>query len=324
MIETKICSKCHIEKILIRFSRNKTSKNGFNGWCKDCNNKYRKEHKEEAKRYKKIYYKKNKEKLLIYGKQWRKNNKKKVQKLKRNWKLNHKKEQREYKRKYEKRRRKEDSTYNLLSNLRSRICAVLKQNQKSAKTEKLIGCSVEKLKQHLQKQFKKGMTWKNYGEWHIDHKIPCIAFDLSKSNKQSQCFNYKNLQPLWAKENRKKGDRMETKKRKRIKKKLPNKRKRKRSKKVIKRIGVFIPIQADITTQQAKLDRYIVEQGCQRLGTFHKNIDKEKGVIELYARTRYVGKVKAKKVKPITGDSLQAELAQMAEQAKTELIFPQT
>ena len=112
-------------------------------------------------------------------------------------------------------------------------------------------------------------------------------------------------------------------KKKRTKKKLPNKRKR-RPKKVIKRIGVFIPLQADIEAQKAKLDKYIVEQGCQRLGPFYKNILAEKGVIELYTRTRYVGKVKAKKVKPITGDSLQAELAQMAEQAKTELIFPQT
>jgi len=113
-------------------------------------------------------------------------------------------------------------------------------------------------------------------------------------------------------------------KKKRTKKKLPNKRKRGRPKKVIKRIGVFIPIQADIGAQEAKLDSYITEQGCQRLGTFHKNIDEEKGVIELYARARHIGKPKAKKAKPITEDSLQAELARMAEQAKTELIFPQT
>lgn len=105
-------------------------------------------------------------------------------------------------------------------------------------------------------------------------------------------------------------------KKKRTKKKLSNKRKRGRPKKVIRRIGVFIPLQADIEAQKVKLDRYIVEQGCQRLGTFHKNIDREKGVIELYARAHYIGKAKAKKTKPITEDSLQAELAQMAEQAK--------
>jgi len=106
------------------------------------------------------------------------------------------------------------------------------------------------------------------------------------------------------------------------KKKLPNKKKRGRPKKVIKRVGVFIPIQADIKAQEAKLDRYIIEQGCQRLGPFSKNIKAEKGVIELYARTRYVGKSKAKKVEPITGDSLEEELVQIAKQAKTGLIFP--
>jgi len=71
-------------------------------------------------------------------------------------------------------------------------------------------------------------------------------------------------------------------------------------------------MQADIEAQKAKLDKYIIKQGCQRLGPFYKNIEAEKGIIELYARTRYVGKPKAKKVKPITGDSLEEELIQIA------------
>ena len=47
------------------------------------------------------------------------------------------------------------------------------------------------------------MTWKNQGRfgWHIDHIVPCSKFDLSDPDQQKECFNYKNLQPLWAKEN---------------------------------------------------------------------------------------------------------------------------
>jgi len=47
------------------------------------------------------------------------------------------------------------------------------------------------------------MTWENHGKfgWHIDHIRPCCSFDLSKPADQFECFNYKNLQPLWAHEN---------------------------------------------------------------------------------------------------------------------------
>ena len=72
---------------------------------------------------------------------------------------------------------------------------------------KLIGCSIESLKNYLEKQFKKDMTWHNHGlyGWHIDHIRPCISFDLIKKSEQKKCFHYTNLQPLWAKENLSKG-----------------------------------------------------------------------------------------------------------------------
>jgi hypothetical protein len=93
-------------------------------------------------------------------------------------------------------------------NLRSRIWKALKGINKSAHTLELLGCSIEFLKQHLEKQFKPGMTWENYGfyGWHIDHIIPCENFDLSISENQYKCFNYVNLQPLWQKDNFLKSD----------------------------------------------------------------------------------------------------------------------
>ena len=89
----------------------------------------------------------------------------------------------------------------------SRIRMALKNNYKSKSTMKLIGCSIKFLKNYLQKQFKKGMSWSNHGlyGWHIDHIRPCALFDLTKPSEQKKCFNYKNLQPLWAEENIRKG-----------------------------------------------------------------------------------------------------------------------
>lgn len=103
---------------------------------------------------------------------------------------------------------KTDINYRLRKILRNRISsAVIKRGYtKSQKTIDLIGCTVEFLKEYLQKLFKPGMSWDNYGEWHIDHIIPCASFNLENLDEQKKCFNFLNLQPLWAVENLKKHD----------------------------------------------------------------------------------------------------------------------
>ena len=105
-------------------------------------------------------------------------------------------------------RRKIDINFKIRCNLGTRIWDSLKHNYKSASTLKLIGCPIGFLKKHLESQFKLGMSWNNYGKWHIDHIIPCASFDLSKSEEQQKCFNWTNLQPLWAEDNLSKSDKI--------------------------------------------------------------------------------------------------------------------
>lgn len=62
-----------------------------------------------------------------------------------------------------------------------------------------MGYSATDLKKHIESQFEEGMTWDNWGEWHIDHKRPVINFD--KNEKQCVVNALDNLQPLWAHEN---------------------------------------------------------------------------------------------------------------------------
>ena len=71
----------------------------------------------------------------------------------------------------------------------------------------LIGCTREKLIEHLENQFLPGMSWENYGKWHVDHIKPCSMFDFTDLEEQKRCFHYSNLQPLWAKDNLSKQDR---------------------------------------------------------------------------------------------------------------------
>jgi hypothetical protein len=103
-----------------------------------------------------------------------------------------------------------DILYKIENNLRSRINIALKRSKKSKKTKELVGCSLEELKNHLESQFKEGMSWDNYAfkGWHIDHIIPCAFFNLEDPEEQKKCFHFTNLQPLWWYENIKKSDKI--------------------------------------------------------------------------------------------------------------------
>ena len=122
-------------------------------------------------------------------------NKDKINKYKNEWKLN---------------KIKNNPTYKMKDNLRHRIYMALKGTVKSKRTIDLLGTSIDNLWNHLEKSFRPGMTKNNYGRvWHVDHKIPCAAFDLTKPKEQSKCFHFTNLQALFVKENLSKGAKLE-------------------------------------------------------------------------------------------------------------------
>jgi len=102
-----------------------------------------------------------------------------------------------------KKRYRIDINYRLGLILRCRILGALKGINKSKSTMKLLGCSIAFFKDYYESKFIRGMSWTKVmnGEIHCDHIIPCTNFDLNKPEEQRKCFNYTNLQPLWAKEN---------------------------------------------------------------------------------------------------------------------------
>jgi hypothetical protein len=170
------------------------SKNGFRAICIEC-------HKQKCKKY----YKKNKNKFIEY----REKNKDKILKRKKEYRKTHKKEIAKYKYWYHKKRYHNDIQYRLLHNCGVRIRKHLKENKDKIRSVELIGCTISELKEHLEKQFDHKMSWENYGlYWHIDHIIPCASFDFTNLEQQKQCFHYTNLQPLEAKENIRKGNKI--------------------------------------------------------------------------------------------------------------------
>jgi hypothetical protein len=105
-----------------------------------------------------------------------------------------------YKRYYEK--NKSNPLFYLKKIARNHVYAALKKKSKTKrqKTEEYIGCTIEFLKEHIEKQFKDQMTWENYGSyWHIDHIIP-LGLATTESELM-QLLHYTNLQPLEASAN---------------------------------------------------------------------------------------------------------------------------
>lgn len=99
-----------------------------------------------------------------------------------------------------------DIPYLLKKNLRNRFKQALKNNYKAGSAVKLLGISIVEFKQYLEILFQPGMTWNNYGDWHIDHIFPLSGGDLADINFLKMVCHYTNLQPLWEKDNLSKGN----------------------------------------------------------------------------------------------------------------------
>ena len=155
------------------------------------------ETKERLKKNHKKWSEQNKEHLKQYIKEYRKNNVDKIRQIKRD---------------YERYRKASDPAYKLISNFRTAIYQVLKENnvEKNKHYFDILKYTPEELISHLEKQFTDSMTWENYGEWHVDHRMPISSFNFESVDDDSfiKCWSLDNLQPMWGKENIIKGSKI--------------------------------------------------------------------------------------------------------------------
>jgi hypothetical protein len=229
MIKNKICSKCKKQKTLTNFYKYSKSKDGLSIYCKLCNNIWTNKWRENNKTKESLSNKLRRQKNLIeYNKTakiYREKNKNKIYKKTKEWKKNNKLKIVNYNNQYYflnkqkiiakavsriRNKRKNNKNFKIMDNMRSRISSALSYHKisKTKRTIKLLGCSYKEFWIHLEKQFTKGMTRENYGKhgWHIDHIIPLSS---AKNIKElEKLFHYTNTQPLWAKDNLSKGDKI--------------------------------------------------------------------------------------------------------------------
>lgn len=159
------------------------------------------EQRQERLHKKKLYRERNKEAIQVYQKQYRDNKTDEEKELRSI-------QNKEYLQKYKPIRNKNrvnrynsDENFNIETRYRRLMWGALRGHKKSNKTISYLGCSTVEFVRYLESKFLEGMTWENRKEWHIDHIIPCCAFDLTKEEELKECFHYKNFRPLWAKDN---------------------------------------------------------------------------------------------------------------------------
>ena len=153
----------------------------------------------------KKYYESNKQKISEYYSEWREDKKEHLKEYQKKWREKNIDKIRKVKRDYERNRKHNDPTYKLIANFRTAIYTVLKENNmdKYGHYFDILRYSPEELVVHLENQFTEGMEWDNYGEWHVDHRLPITSFKFKEvgDNEFMRCWELNNLQPMWGDEN---------------------------------------------------------------------------------------------------------------------------
>jgi hypothetical protein len=194
----KKCNKCYEIKSLDEFHKsNKNKKTGRTSQCKIC-----------ARDYGKEYRAVNKQKCLETSRNYYQNNKE--------HKKAYLKTRKEYYRKYVSHRRKFDINYKIRDRIRGRIGKAIKKQYKVSSAVVDLGCSIEEFKTYIESRFYinditgESMDWNNWSKhgWHLDHIIPLDSFDLTDLEQFKKACHYTNLQPLWAKDNLQKANKI--------------------------------------------------------------------------------------------------------------------
>lgn len=221
-MENKTCNDCRKEfpKNSENFNWLNKKKGYYSPYCKSCtkvrnsktyrsyydrNSKevcrkakeYREANKELVRERKQVYYQENKEGILEYQAEYRSLESTKAR-------MNE----------YEKQRRNNNPAYKLHTNV-SRLIRLALNNEGENGTKGKIWDNLPytdtQLKEHLESQFDENMTWDNYGSyWHVDHIVPRsrLEYDDFSHPNFLKCWCLENLQPLEAKENIRKSNKM--------------------------------------------------------------------------------------------------------------------
>ena len=198
----KVCTGCRERLPLAAFGPNRRGRLGLAAKCRACTNEQCRNRyaivAEKRRDYSRKWYAQNRDAILAARKarpeigrkataKWRECNRDRARAMDRE--------------RYRKQAKNPD--YIVRDRVSRSIRKALKSDKGNASVTDVIGYSIHDLKSHLERQFLRGMSWGNMGEWHIDHIIPLSSFNFSSPNDPEirRAWALSNLRPLWARDN---------------------------------------------------------------------------------------------------------------------------
>lgn len=203
----KKCKKCGIEKEFDCFYKHSGNSDGRLGTCIPCvsanNHSRRLLDPEAAREVKRKWRSENKERRRATEFKWRSENEEHVKVLSAAYYQKNREKYITACSKNNLKRRRADLNCRLAHSLRTRLNKAINRGYRSGSAVQDLGCSIPELRLHLERQFQPGMTWDNWSVhgWHIDHVLPLDSFTLSEPEQLKKACHYTNLQPLWARDN---------------------------------------------------------------------------------------------------------------------------
>lgn len=205
-IKTKLCRTCGEVKPLDAFDSSKNRRDGRHHKCKSCKKEYMRDYWQrddvkaregERRKTDPKYIKGRRKRTRNYRQRWARADKEKHYAYKRE-------------------KRKKFPKWRLHESISARMRGSLRRSKAGTSLNiiltEILHYDIDGLRKHLEKHFRPGMTWENYGkEWHVDHIIPVAAFNFETACDIDfkKCWSLKNLQPLWKEENLRKNQRLE-------------------------------------------------------------------------------------------------------------------
>ena len=175
--------------------------------CKDCRNAYTRQWRKEnttwdQKAYHAEWRKRNRAKLNLVSKAWRDANPEKMRQFRSAWAANNPEKVGAIVARYWKKRLPQPE-FKAKNRIKARIRDCIRGRGNGGGTFARLGYSRQELMTHLERQFLKGMSWENMGDWHIDHIVPLSSFTIMGPDDPElrRAWALPNLRPLWAKDN---------------------------------------------------------------------------------------------------------------------------
>lgn len=234
IILVKICTKCGLEKPHCEFYKDNQKKDKLDSSCKccrsftnlqwrvdnpekikECGSKWRAENPERKRESNLKYYEENKEQVLATNKKWRDVNPEKVKEYHEKWNAANPEKVKLIKSTWNKKNPNynrdkcdKDALYKLKGNIRKLIYKAITRGgyTKDQHAYIYLGCEYEEFMINIESQFTEGMSWDNYGKWHLDHIYP--ASRAVDEEHLIALNHYTNFQPLWAEDNIRKGNKL--------------------------------------------------------------------------------------------------------------------